>query len=539
MVGSLRVCLVIIGLAASAAVSLAADWPQWGGADPGRNMVSAEKGLPESFVPGQKDPQGTGVKPETTQNVRWAFRLGGYIYGNPTVAGGKVFVGTDDAVLDGDPRLPRTNSGMVRCLDEATGKLLWQLPIPKRTADRLPQAAHYGQQHFGVCSSPAVDGKRVYVVTNTAEVLCLDVNGQADGNDGPFKDEGQYMVGPGKPRVDLKPTDGDIIWAFDIVKECDICPHDVTSCSPLVYGRFVYLETGNGINKEHTACPKPDGPSFIAIDKETGRLVAADREKLGQRLFHCLWSPPSAGVVNGRPLVFFGGGEGVCYAFEAPTAVAQKPVALKKVWSYDCNPPEYKVLDGKPIPYLQGDKRKKFSTNKDDGTYVGPSEIIGTPVFHNNRVYAALGEDPAHGRGRGMLHCIDATKTGDITATGRIWTYDGIERAMGSPAIADGLLYAVDLAGRVHCLEADTGKPVWVHELKAETWATPLVADGKVYIGTKKNLSILATGREPKLLATILLGAPSYGTPITANKTLFVTSQSYLWAVEKGAKPGQ
>jgi len=243
--------------------------------------------------------------------------------------------------------------------------------------------------------------------------------------------------------------------------------------------------------------------------------------------------------VNGKPLVFFGGGEGVCYAFEAPTAAADKPAALKKVWSYDCNPPEYKMLNGKPIEYLPGDKRKKFSTNKDDGTYVGPSEILGTPVFYNNRVYAALGQDPAHGRGRGMLHCIDATKTGDITATGRIWAYDGIERAMGSVAIADGLLYAVDLAGRVHCLEADTGKLVWVHELKAETWGTPLVADGKVFIGTKKNLSVLATGREPKLLAAILLGAPSYGTPVTANKTLFVTSQQYLWAVEKGAKPAQ
>jgi hypothetical protein len=63
------------------------------------------------------------------------------------------------------------------------------------------------------------------------------------------------------------------------------------------------------------------------------------------------------------------------------------------------------------------------------------------------------------------------------------------------------------------------------------------VADGKVYVGTKKNLSVLAAGREPRQLAAILLGSPSYGTPVAANGTLFVTSQQYLWAVQTGATP--
>ncbi|MBM4018675.1 MAG: pyrrolo-quinoline quinone, partial [Planctomycetes bacterium] len=512
-----------------------------------RNMVSPETGLPESFKPGEKSAQGEGIDLKTTEHVRWAARLGSYIYGNPTVSGGRVFVGTDDSLLDGQKRLPRTRGGMVWCLDEATGRTLWRLVVPQRTKERLPPEAHYGQQHYGTCSSPAVVGNRAYVFTSACEMVCLDVGGQADGNAGPFTDEGRYMVGPGKPPLTLEKTDADIVWVFDVVDQLGVCPHDAASCAPLVDGRIVYTVTSNGVDASHgndpsdPKVPHPDAPSFIALDTETGRLLATDDERLGRggRLWHCLWSPPSLGTAGGRKLVVFGGGDGICYAFEALAQPPAQPVHFKKVWQYDCNPPHYRFRDGKPIPYYEGDKRKKYSTNKDNGAFLGPSEIISTPVFHEGRVYVTIGQDPAHGRGRGLLHCIDASKTGDITQTGRVWTYDAIERSMSSVAIADGLLYATDLGGRVHCLDAATGKPYWVHETGAETWGTPLAADGKIFLGTKKCLVVLAAGKEPKELARINLGSPAYGTPIAANGTLLVASQRYLWAVEKGARPAQ
>jgi outer membrane protein assembly factor BamB len=135
-----------------------------------------------------------------------------------------------------------------------------------------------------------------------------------------------------------------------------------------------------------------------------------------------------------------------------------------------------------------------------------------------------------------MLNCIDASKTGDITHTGCVWTYDGIERTIASVAISDGLLYACDLGGHVHCLDEKTGKLYWMFPTNSETWSTPLVADGKVYINTKKGLTVLAAGKEMKELAAIPLGSAAYATPVAANGTLFVCSQSYLWAVQKGAK---
>lgn len=510
-------------LAMWATCGSATDWPQWGGQD-SKNHVSSQKGLPESFTPVKSNGEAGG-----DTHVKWVATLGAASYGNPVIAGGRVFVGTDDKTADEDPRFTRSSGGMLKCFDEKTGKLLWQLVVPKRTG--LPKEYHYGFQHLGICSSPVVDGDRLYIVTSAAEVLCLDVHGQAGGNRGPYTEEGQYLAGSGRSAVKLGETDPDILWRFDLIKDAGVVPHDATACSILMHGDLIYLSTSNGVDHPHLKMMAPDAPALIALDKKTGRLVAKENEQISSRVWHCQWSPPSLGVVNGKALIFFGGGDGFCYAFEALDGVPTAPVALKKVWWFDCNPPEYRMADGKPIAYIKGDKRKSTSPNKNDGSYVGPSEVIGSPVFHEGRVYVAIGQDPLHGRGRGILHCIDATKTGDITQSGRIWSYNGTDRTIATPTIAGGLVYLPDVAGRLHCLSAESGAVKWVHETSAETWGSALVADGKVYFGTQKDFWVMAEGEQAKVLSRIRVGAPVYSTPVTANGVLYVSSQRYLWAV--------
>jgi outer membrane protein assembly factor BamB len=512
--GKRRSILVVCFVAAAGiCVSQApgGDWPQWGGSD-GRNMVSEEKPLPDSFTPG--DRQSGAIDLATTKNVKWVARLGNYAYGNPTVAGGRVFVGTDAATLSADRRSKEGGGGMVKCFDEVTGKLLWQLVVPRRT--NLPEGTYFNHQDLGTCSSPAVEGDRAYLVTSDDAVVCLDVHGQP-------KPAGQPADAPAEAKV---------IWRYDLINELHVSPHDSASCSVLIHGDVVYVGTSNGVDHSHEKIVSPDAPALVALDKRTGRLLATENEKISSRLFHCEWSSPSLGKVGDKTLIFFGGADGVCYAFEALDSVPEKPVFLKRVWSYDCNPLSYKVRDGKPIHYTDGDKRRRLSPNKDDGLYVGPSEIIATPVFVNNRVYVAIGQDPMHGRGRGMLHCIDATKTGDITETGRIWSYDGLDRTIASATIADGLVYIPDIAGRIHCLDAESGKRLWVYETGAQAWGSVLAADGKLYFGTKSEFFVMAAGKEPKVLFRVALGSPVYTTPVAANGVLFVASQQYLWAVQ-------
>jgi len=131
------------------------------------------------------------------------------------------------------------------------------------------------------------------------------------------------------------------------------------------------------------------------------------------------------------------------------------------------------------------------------------------------------------------FHELDhASKTGDITRTGVIWTYDDIDRSMATAGVADGLVYLVDVGGRLHCVDAETGKRCWVYETNNETWGGPLVADGKLYFGNKRGFYILAAGRELKLLSTLRMSAPVCSTPIAANGVLYVASNRYLWAAQ-------
>jgi len=164
---------------------------------------------------------------------------------------------------------------------------------------------------------------------------------------------------------------------------------------------------------------------------------------------------------------------------------------------------------------------------------VSPNEIIGSPVVVGKRVYVAIGQDPVHGPGRGALSCFAVDGAEDGAEVRKLWQYTGIGRALSTVAVADGLVYAAEYAGKVHCLDADTGELAWFHDTQDEIWSSPLVVDGKVFIGSRKAFTVLAAGRQKKTLAVIRLGSPLWSIPCAANKTLFVASQRNLWAVEE------
>jgi outer membrane protein assembly factor BamB len=156
------------------------------------------------------------------------------------------------------------------------------------------------------------------------------------------------------------------------------------------------------------------------------------------------------------------------------------------------------------------------------------------PVIHNNRVYVTVGGDLWWGKNQAWLQCIDATLTGDITTNGLKWTYPLVNHCMATPAIADGLAFVGDCGKRIHCVDAETGKPYWTHDAKGEMWASPLIADGKVYFATRRGeVLVFAAGKEKNLLSSIELGSPISATPVAANGVLYIATMSRLYALKK------
>ncbi len=532
--------ILTVSAIAACATTQAQDWPQWGGNDPGRNMYSPARGLPDSFDPGKLKSGTEEIDLATTQNVKWAVKLGSQTYGNPVVSGGKVFVGTNNE----SPR-DKAHVGdrsILLVFDEKTGEFLWQLVVPKLKSGKVND-----WENLGLLSSPLVVGNRLYLVTSRCEVICLDTEGLRNGNDGDFKDEGAYMTkdtpaeGSG---LEPGPKDADIIWVYDMMDELGVFPHNAANSSVILVDGLLYICTSNGQDWTHVNIPSPNSPSFIALDPKTGSLVAEDNAGVGPRIFHGQWTSPSAGLVNGKWQIYFGGGDGVCYAFDAKpqkgTGAAIVPVLpgtdtqmteetdidyLKKVWWADLNPPEYKVRDGKPIKYPAAE---------------GPSEINSTPVFYKGRVYVASGQDPEHGEGVGRLVCIDPTRKGDVTKDGIVWEYRGVKRSISTVSIdpATGLLFIADFSGFIHCLDVDTGKLNWIYDMKAHMWGSTFVADGKVYVGDEDgDVVVLKADRTLKLISETNVGAPVYSTPIVANGTMYIGSQTHLFAIGAGAKP--
>ncbi len=478
----------------------AADQPQWGQRFT-RNMVSEETGLPDSF------------DPKTGANIKWSVPLGTQTHSTPVVAGGKVLIGTNND----EPRDPHHTGdrGVMMCFDEKDGRLCWQLIVPKLTTSR-----YWDWPNMGMSSPATVESNRVYTVSNRGEVMCLDLDGMANGNDGPFRDEGQHMVPLGAPTAEVGKTDADIIWLFDMIKECGVRQHDAAHCSILLHGNYLYVCTANGVDDTHKKIDAPNAPSLVVIDKNTGRLVATDDEHIGLCIFHSTWSSPSLGEIGGRPLVFFAGGDGVVYAFEAvrSSPSAGEVAKLKKVWQFDCDPTAPKENVG------------QYNGNHHES----PSNIYGMPVFYKNRIYVTAGGDIFWGKNESWLKCIDATKTGDITKTGEFWSCPLGQHSISTPAIYNGLVFIADSSRTIHCLDAETGKPYWKHETNGEIWASTLVADGKIYLGTRRgDFWVLAASKEKKVLSTVELGSPISATPTAANGTLYLATMTHLYAVEK------
>src|SRR5262249_17108112 len=132
--------------------------------------------------------------------------------------------------------------------------------------------------------------------------------------------------------------------------------------------------------------------------------------------------------------------------------------------------------------------------------------------------------------------------------SGLVWHYGGFApqgkydrkyffgRTLSTVAVHDGLLYAGEYDGVLHCLDAKPGKQYWEESLGQDTWCPPYWVDGKVFIGNENGqILVFQHGKEKKPLATIETGASFVrATPVAANGVLYVVTENpcKLWAIK-------
>lgn len=461
-----------------------------------RNMVNrTDKNIPDSFSYDDEDKT-------KWKNIKWAIDLGSKAYGGPVIAGGKIFIGTNndkprDPAIEGD-------KGVMMCFRESDGKFLWQAVHNKLGDDDRDN----GKQ--GVASSPAVDGDRLYYVSNRCELVCADV-------------EGDQKTGKAK-----------IIWTLDMMAKLNVDPCYLANCSPLIIGDLVYVVTGQGAAVKTGQVKNPEAPSFIAVDKKKGEVVWKDNSP-GANIMEGQWSNPVAAEVRGEMQVIFPGGDGWLYSFEAKTG--------KLLWKFSCNPKAAKYQPGG-----RGDR----------------CHIVATPVVDEDRLYVAVGLDPSGGAGVGHLWCIDITKMPknkekDLSPvddnfdpkaevnkdSALVWHYGGkiapkpargrefaFGRTISTVAVVDGLVYAAELDGYLQCIDAKTGQKYWENDMKEDMWASPYYVDGKVFIGTTGgDLYVFKHGKEKKALPKIKVEGEILVPVLAVNGVLYVNRGTQLIAV--------
>ena len=509
------------------------DWPLFGGTVQ-RNLVNLqEAGLPATW----------SIEQGKEKNLVWSVALGSKAYGGPVVSGGKIYIGTNNDF----PRDPKVagDRGILLCLDQATGELIWQ-----SVHDKLPAGRVNDWPREGICSSPVVEGKRIWYISNRCEVICADAAGMTDGKNDGVQDE--KLTGP---------KDADILWRVDMIGQLNVFPHNLATCSPLIVGDTLFVITSNGVDEGHINIPQPGAPSFLAMDKNTGKvlwssnlpsasLVEArkkggndvDIKKLvdeGKLLMHGQWSNPVYAEPNGKAMIIFPGGDGWIYSFAPNTG--------ELLWKFDCNP--------KKSEYKLGGKGTR-------------NDFVSTPVVWENKLYIGVGQDPEHDKGVGHLWCIDITKTPENAAkdlspkgdnfdpkapdnagSALVWHYGGLAkeddyernyyfgRTMSTVAVHDGLLYTSEYDGWVHCIDARTGKKYWDHDMGADTWSSTYWVDGRILIGNEAGkLHQFAHGKEKKLIGVVDMKAKIRATPVATNGRVFMITENPCRLFCVGAK---
>lgn len=243
---------------------------------------------------------------------------------------------------------------------------------------------------------------------------------------------------------------------------------------------------------------------YVAFDKRSGAVVWWGEP--GDRPEDTTYACPIVGVIGGRRMILAPNGDASVYGMQARTGDRQWVFKLSKRGLNASM-----VIDG------------------DHGIALHSEENIDSTVM-------------------GRAVSINAALSGDITKTGEVWRYDGLDAGYASPALANGRLYVVDNSANLFALDIKSGKEHWRHSLGRVGKGSPLVtADGVIYVCEQNGFFHILrdAGDRCESLDVKEFKFPDssldemYGSPALANGRVYFQARSGTYCLGKAGDKGE
>jgi outer membrane protein assembly factor BamB len=276
-------------------------------------------------------------------------------------------------------------------------------------------------------------------------------------------------------------TTGQVVWSTDDWN----CDHqNGPGSSPIVW-RDLFIVHLDGIDVQYV----------IALNKHTGALVwKTDRSgKLHEREpFRKAYSTPLVIEHQGQPQMISPGAD----------------------WVYAYNP-------------ATGEELWRASYGKLGFSNV-PRPVVGHGMIYLSTCFVSP-----------SMVAVKYDGKGDVSDSHIVWRNDRQAPRLPSPVLIDESLFMVSDQGVATCLDAQTGEEIWAKRLGGNFNASPLYADGRIYLCNREGSTfVLAPERKFVLLAENRLDGGFYASPAVVEKSLILRTDQYLYRVEKTQTPG-
>ncbi len=231
--------------------------------------------------------------------------------------------------------------------------------------------------------------------------------------------------------------DGAVLWERSLTEDFGlITTHGGRTASPIIDGNLLIVSgLSSGWGEQARG-----GQRFFAFDKATGETQWVSSP--GGRPYDTTYAPPVIADVDGVRLLITGGGDGAMHAI--------KPQTGESVWRFEYS-------------------KRGINTGA---------------VLKGNIAIVSQGEENLRTSQMGLVAAIDATARGTIDVDNAQWSVGGFLGGYSSPVLDGDRFYQLDNSANLKAFDVASGAEEWTLNLGTIQRASPVLADGKLYVGT-------------------------------------------------------